>query len=65
MKKDVKKYGFNVILKPLINDLKVLERTGVEVPFSNGPVCGPIAQVTGDNLGLHSLLGYVESFSSN
>lgn len=51
---DVKKYGFNAILEPLINDLKILECTGVEVPFSNGPVCGTIAPVTGDNLGLHS-----------
>ena len=62
---DVKKYGFNAILEPLIKDLKVLKCTGVEIPFSNGPVCGTIAQVTVDNLGLHSLLGYVESFSSN
>ncbi|KAF1376098.1 hypothetical protein PFLUV_G00227100 [Perca fluviatilis] len=62
---DVKKYGFNTILEPLVHDLKVLECTGVEVPFADEPVCGTIAQVTGDNLGLHRLLGYVESFNAN
>ena len=61
----VKKYGFNTILEPLVHDLKVLECTGVEVPFADEPVCGTIAQVTGDNLGLHRLLGYVESFNAN
>ncbi|XP_039649874.1 uncharacterized protein LOC120555261 [Perca fluviatilis] len=60
-----KKYGFNTILEPLVHDLKVLECTGVEVPFSDEPVYGTIAQVTGDNLGLHTLLGYVESFNAN
>lgn len=29
------------------------------------PVCGTIAQVTGDNLGLHTLLGYAKSFNVN
>ncbi|KAK0150881.1 hypothetical protein N1851_008003 [Merluccius polli] len=29
---------------PLVHDLKVLECTGVEVPFSDEPVCGTIAQ---------------------
>lgn len=62
---DVKKYGFDSILEPIMHDLKVLECTGVVVPFSDEPVCGTIAQATGDNLGLHSLLGYVESFSAN
>lgn len=60
---DVKKYGFNAILEPLVFDLKFLECTGV--PFSDEPVCGTIAQITGNNLGLHTLLGYVESFSAN
>lgn len=61
---DVKKYGFNAILEPFVHDMKILECTGIEVPFSDEPVHGTIAQVTGDNLGLHTLLGYVESFST-
>ena len=62
---DINKYGFHTILEPLVQDLKVLECTGVELPFSDEPVRGTIAQVTGDNLGLHTLLGYVESFNAN
>lgn len=62
---DVKKYGFNAILEPLVHDLKVLECTGIELPFCVEPVHGTIAQVTWDNLGFHTLLGYVESFSTN
>lgn len=61
---DVKKYGFDEILKPLINDIKVLETEGIEVPFSDSPLLGSVIQVTGDNLGLHGLFGFVESFSA-
>lgn len=45
------------------HDLKI-ESMGIDVPFSDKPVYGTIAQVTEDNLGLHTLLGYVESFSA-
>ncbi|KAF0024598.1 hypothetical protein F2P81_023400 [Scophthalmus maximus] len=41
---DVKKYGFNAILEPLVHDLKVLECTGIELPFCVEPVHGTIAQ---------------------
>ncbi|XP_022043364.1 uncharacterized protein LOC110946095 [Acanthochromis polyacanthus] len=34
---DVKKYGFNAILEPFVHDLKILECTGIEVPFSDEP----------------------------
>lgn len=62
---DVKKYGFNAVLEPLVRDIKVLEISGIHVPFFDEPVHGTVAQVTGDNLGLHTLLGYVQSFSAN
>ena len=61
---DLKKYGFSEILKPLIDDVKKLEIEGIEVPFSDSPLLGSIIQVTGDNLGLHGLFGYLESFSA-
>jgi len=61
---DLKKYGFDEILKPLVDDVKKLENEGIEVPFSDSPLLGSIIQVTGDNLGLHGLFGYVESFSA-
>lgn len=62
---DLKKYGFDPILKPLVDDLKILETEGMQVPFSATPVKGSVIQVTGDNLALHGLFGFVESFSAN
>lgn len=61
---DVSKYGFNVILEPLINDINILESQGLSLPFSDEQIYGTIAQITGDNLGMHSILGFNESFSS-
>jgi len=60
---DLKTYGFSSILEPIVRDLKVLETEGIEVP-SHGHVHGSIVQVTGDNLGIHCLFGFVESFSA-
>ncbi|CAI5662779.1 unnamed protein product [Oreochromis niloticus] len=60
---DVKKYGFDPILQPLIDDIKFLESHGIDLPFSSEKVHGTICQITGDNLGMHSILGFVESFS--
>lgn len=60
---DVKKYGFGPILHPLINDIKTLESHSLDFPFSSGNVCGTIGQITGDNLGMHNILGFTESFS--
>ncbi|KAI7811169.1 hypothetical protein IRJ41_011241 [Triplophysa rosa] len=62
---DVKNYGFDAILQPLVKDLKVLESSGIQVPFSKEPLFGTVAQVTGDNLGMHTLLGFMESFSAH
>lgn len=61
---DIRRYGFNSIIEPLVNDLKVLEIEGVKNPVSGHCVRGTVVQVTGDNLGLHSLLGYLESFGA-
>ncbi|XP_037401191.1 uncharacterized protein LOC119265236 [Pygocentrus nattereri] len=61
---DLKKYGFDPILKPLVDDLRILETEGVQVPFSTAPLKGSVIQVTGDNLALHGIFGFVESFSA-
>lgn len=37
---DLKIYGFDPILKPLVDDLKILETQGMEVPFLATPVKG-------------------------
>lgn len=60
---DLKTYGFEKILKPLIDDLKILETEGIQLPFFESPLFGSVIQVTGDNLALNGLLGFVESFS--
>lgn len=62
---DAKKYGLDKILSPFVEDVKVLEQKGMKVSFTEQPLYGTISQVTGDNLGLNSILGFVESFSAN
>ncbi|KAJ8364594.1 hypothetical protein SKAU_G00134250, partial [Synaphobranchus kaupii] len=61
---DIKTYGFSKILDPVVQDIKILERDGIRIPLYDQPVYGTIVQVTGDNLGLHCLFGFVESFSA-
>ena len=64
---DVKTYGFDQILRPVINDIILLERDGLHISADvlEGVVYGSIAQLTGDNLGVNGILGFVESFTSN
>lgn len=62
---DVKKYGFDAILAPLINDVKILEVEGIDLPISSEKVYGSICQISGDNLGMNAILGFTESFNSN
>lgn len=60
-----KKYGIDKILRPFVEYVKVLEQTGINVSFTEQPLYGTTAEVTGDNLDLNSILGYVESFTAN
>lgn len=62
---DVKRYGFNAILEPIVCDIKIHASSGIKLPLSEEPIRGTIAQVTGDNLGVHTLFGFVQSFSAN
>lgn len=64
---DVKTYSFDPILRPLIDDIQLLERDGLNIitDVFEGTVKITIAQVTGDNLGVNGILGFVESFVSN
>lgn len=61
---DIKTYGFDKILEPLISDLKVLESDGIIIPTFPNPIHGTVVQVVGDNLAIHGLFGLVESFSA-
>ncbi|KAJ8017990.1 hypothetical protein HOLleu_44271 [Holothuria leucospilota] len=63
----IEKYGFDLVLRPLINDLKDLSTNGIDIVTTSfeGNVKVGVAQITGDNLGMHSLLGFTESFTAN
>ena len=61
---DIKTHGFSKILDPVVQDVKILERDGVRVPLYDELVYGTVVQVTGDNLGLHCVFGFVESFGA-
>lgn len=64
---DVKEFGWDAVLKPLILELQRRGRRGM---LLMGKVRATkqwkvaISAVTGDNLFLHSILGFVESFSA-
>ncbi len=60
-------YGFSKILEPLIEDIRFLESTGlqVEIQGQSHQLYGSICVLTADNLAIHSLCGYLESFSAN
>ena len=64
---DVKTYGLDAILRPIVEELKGLETDGIRItsPDFQGVVKCTIAQVVGDNLGLNAILGYIESFSGH
>ena len=65
--KDGKHYGLSQILRPIVDDLKSVERDGIEINTDvfSGTLKVVLAQVLGDNLGIHSLFGFCESFSAN
>lgn len=60
-------YGFDKILKPLLDDLRFLENSGliVDLKGHSHQLYGTVCVLTADNLAIHSLCGYLESFSAN
>jgi len=64
--KDVKKYGFDPVLKKFVAEMTLLSKSGFTGTF---PVIGEqtvyasLCQVTCDNLALNGILGFIESFS--
>ncbi len=63
----LKYYGYDVIMKPLIDDLKTLESTGIAIIYNNETIVlkGTISYICSDNLAGNSVGGYIESFGSN
>ncbi|KAJ8047920.1 hypothetical protein HOLleu_00039 [Holothuria leucospilota] len=57
----IAQYGIDTALSALLEDLKKLEMTGIEIHCDaySGVVTPVLFQVIGDNLGLHQMLGFV------
>jgi hypothetical protein len=65
---DVKTYGYDKLLAPTVAALKELEtESGITVNIKGQPtvIRGVLSLFSADNLGLHSLFGFLESFSAN
>jgi len=61
------KFGNAIIFKPLIDELNFLQEYGIEIdtPEFKGKLDFELGLILGDKLGLHSITGFTESFSSN
>lgn len=59
----VKLYGYDKVLEPLLHDLKSLEVDGIFVQQLGRSLKGTVQTIAADNLGAHSLAGFVESFT--
>jgi len=62
---DGKKYGYGAVLEPLLKDLVHLEEEGLFVPAFGKNIKGTVVSVVADNLGAHSIGGFLESFSGS
>ncbi|XP_047143709.1 uncharacterized protein LOC105850147 isoform X1 [Hydra vulgaris] len=65
---DIKKYGINAVLRAIVDDLKCMEdgfQIEVQGEATSRRVRCILGQITGDNLGIHTCLGFVESFNSD
>jgi len=64
---DRQQFGNHIIFSPLINELNYLKETGIEIESDEfkGNIKFELGLIVGDNLGIHSITGFVESFSSN
>jgi hypothetical protein len=64
---DIKEFGWEAILRPLILELQRLGSIGIRLTGKDGAAQTwkvTISAVTGDNLFLNGILGFVESFSA-
>lgn len=61
------RYGNDQCLRALVHDIKRLEENGVSIETSDGEkiVHFIMALITGDNLGLNTVLGFTSSFNHN
>lgn len=62
---DTKQFGFQRVLEPLLTDIQSLEKDGLFVPALGKAIKGTVVSVVADNLGAHSVAGFVESFAGS
>lgn len=62
---DTKQFGFQRVLEPLLRDLQSLEKDGLLVPGLGKVIKGMVVSVVADNLGAHSVAGFVENFTGS
>jgi len=64
---DRNELGNTIIFKELISEINFLQNNGIDVQIKNNSytIHFSLALILGDNLGLHSILGYTESFMAN
>ena len=63
---DIKKYSAEPVIKVIVNELQKLHDKGFDI-FMDGKKTNfrcLLTQIVGDNLGLHSIPGYMENFST-
>lgn len=62
--RDIKNFGFQEILKPIISDIKDLEINGIQTCM-NINIKGTLLAMVGDNLGSHQIGGFLQNFNTN
>lgn len=62
---DTKQFGYSIVLEPQLKNIGSLEEDNLYVPSLGKRVKGTVFCVVADNLGAHSIGGFVESFSSS
>ena len=60
---DLKTFGYNKILHIIIEDIKKLEKIGIQI--DEEVFFGSIAQCLGDNLGIHQIFGIQQRLKNN
>lgn len=67
VKSEYKKYGNNATFDRLIDQINALQREGLDIVTPEGTfkVHFILGLVIGDNLGLHTILGYIRNFSTS